>query len=765
MRDRPLAPLAWLGDAVWRSRARLLLTVAVLLPYWRLLTFSVVFVTDDYFASDIFNGELPGRVLVGQWLRSGELPLWTNRLCSGFPLAGSPADPIGLAFFTLLPPAPALDALVILLLLVAAHGSYSLARRFGSDQIGAVLAGIAFAGSGYIACQLKHLSIVSTIVWLPIGLLLIDRVLTAAPAAPAPPGEGGPGGKRSLSMALFGLVFAEQVLCAFPQSAYICALTYGSFALFRAWSARRAHGAPRIAISDLAGLGAAIALGAAAGAVVMLPLSALGGISDRSETLGYEWSTRLAYWPDNVLTFLVPYINGDISDNSYTGPPFFWEDYGYVGLATFLLAFYGAIRERKRPLVLFLGAMTGVAYLFVLGQATPIYHAAYLLIPGLKLFRFPTRFLIVVELGLALLAAAGITRLRTDLAGRWPAPSRIPALVAGALCAATAIDLFIHQPRQNPMVPAREWLAPPASAEIVRTGTPQPRTFTPRHRDAHRRTFQMARGWADTAPYFQLRDGLAPNLGGGYWGIPSGDCYVGIGPRWLVDVWGDHNREVAIMAFLAGYDFEAGVLRVRPNLPAVLSGYGVTHLLSSFPVQGAELPLAGRTTSAFVYGIDGAARVRFVPGARHLTDPEAAKRLLDPAFDPAREVLLADAPTTAGPTVDEAVGTPSGAPAPRAAIVRETQTELVVEAASAVDGFLLLADTYYPGWTAELNGQPATIYRANLSVRAIQLPRGRHEVRFRYDPPGLRLGLRITLASTALLLVWAVMAAYAGRRG
>ena len=40
--------------------ARLFLTLAALLPYWRLLTFGVVFVTDDYFASDIFNGELPG---------------------------------------------------------------------------------------------------------------------------------------------------------------------------------------------------------------------------------------------------------------------------------------------------------------------------------------------------------------------------------------------------------------------------------------------------------------------------------------------------------------------------------------------------------------------------------------------------------------------------------------------------------------------------------------------------------------------------------
>jgi hypothetical protein len=190
----------------------------------------------------------------------------------------------------------------------------------------------------------------------------------------------------------------------------------------------------------------------------------------------------------------------------------------------------------------------------------------------------------------------------------------------------------------------------------------------------------------------------------------------------------------------------------------------VTHLLSSLPVHGTELPLAGRTANAFVYRIDGAARVRFVRGARHLADPEAAQRLLDPAFDPNREVLLADAPDAAEPTVGNVIEPPSGAPAPRTAIIRETQTEIVVEAAASVDGFLLLADTFFPGWTAEMDGKPVTLYRANLSVRAIQLPKGRHEVRFRYNLPGFALGLRITLLSTALLLIWAVIAAYAGRR-
>ena len=109
--------------------ARALLTVAALLPYWRLLTFSVLYVTDDYFASDIFNGELPGRVLVGQLIRDGQLPVWTNQLCSGLSLAGTAADPIGLLAFVLLPAAQALDLFVIVLLLVAAHGA-GPARRF-----------------------------------------------------------------------------------------------------------------------------------------------------------------------------------------------------------------------------------------------------------------------------------------------------------------------------------------------------------------------------------------------------------------------------------------------------------------------------------------------------------------------------------------------------------------------------------------------------------------------------------------------------------
>lgn len=735
--------------------ARILLTIAALLPYWRLLTFGVVFITDDYFASDIFNGELPGRVLVGRALRAGGLPLWTNQICSGYPLTASPADPVGLAAFALLPPAPALDALIVVLLLIAAHGAYWSARRLGADRTGAVLAGIAFAGCGYIACQLKHLSIVSTVVWLPVGLALVQRALQDGPGIPR--------SRRLTAMGLFGLVFAQQTLAGFPQSAYICALVYGTFALYFARAGRHTLGGLRGTLTLLGALGGAAVLGGLAAAVVLLPMSALGGISDRAAALGYEWATRLAYWPPNIITFLFPYAHGDISDNTYSGPPFFWEDYGYVGFLTVLLAGYGAVRDRRRGVTRLLLATTLVAYLFVLGPATPVYKVAYLLIPGLKLFRFPTRFLIVVELGLALLAAIGLTRLRTDLQRRLSPPSVLPAAIAVALCAITAADLWIHQPRQNPMVPAREWLQPPSSVNVIMSGSTRPRTFTPRHRDLHRRTFQLARGWADVSQYYAIRDVLEPNLGA-FWNVSAADCYVGISPRWFIDVWGDHNREISLLTLMTGYDFDSGILRVHPELPKILRAYGVTHMLTAFPARGAALPEPQRSGDALIYTVPGAARARFVAGARAVDDAGAAKRLLQADFDPDREVLLHDAPADVAASAADAP-LPLGPVRAAVSIVEETPRQVRVSTDTATAGFLLLADTYYPGWSASIDGTPVPVYRANLSVRAISLPAGQHDVRFTYDPPRLRTGLIVSAAALTMLLVWIIAAAGYERSG
>jgi len=744
--------------------ARLLLSLGALLPYWPLLTFGAIYVTDDVFASDIFNGELPARVLAGQLVRQGHLPVWTNELCSGFPLTGGVWEPLGLAFFSLFSPAVALDAFLLVLLLVAAHGTYSLARRLGTDRPGAVLAGITFAGSGYIACQLKHLSIVATVVWLPVGLVLLDRALApsdrakeAAPGGPERPVSASSLSHRFFALGLFGVLFGEQVLSGFPQAVYICALSYGAYALFRACGNRERLGRLPLAPVLLAALVLAAALGAATGAVVLLPLSELGSVSDRSSALGWEWTTMFAYWPRNAATFLLPYVNGDISDNTYSGPSLFWEDYGYVGAATFLLAIYGAARELRRPPVAFAVGMTVVAYLIVLGPATPVFGLLYDGLPGMKLFRLPTRFLIIVELGLALLGGIGLQRMATDLERRLgKGPSLVRPIVL-AICLGTVLDLFVHQPRQNPMVRAKDWLAPPTSVDFIRNDNAQPRTFTPHHRDLHVRAFQLAGGWTNLSPYFRLRELLQPNTGGGFWNLPSADCYAGIAPRWFVDVWGDHNRPGMVAQQLTRIDFRAPLLETRPALPNVLKAFGVTHLLSPFALDGADLTPIGEAGWASVYRIERTARVRYVPAARHVkSETEAAERLRSADFDPEREVLLHQAPPALGPIAPPLPGIVEAAGGARVAITRDEASRLFIEADAPADGFLLLADTYYPGWVAEVDGVPAPIYRANLSVRAIQLPQGQHTVVFRYDAPSFFRGLQISLAAILSLVVWLV---------
>ncbi|MFQ5408224.1 MAG: YfhO family protein, partial [Anaerolineales bacterium] len=77
------------------------------------------------------------------------------------------------------------------------------------------------------------------------------------------------------------------------------------------------------------------------------------------------------------------------------------------------------------------------------------------------------------------------------------------------------------------------------------------------------------------------------------------------------------------------------------------------------------------------------------------------------------------------------------------------------------DGYLVLADAYYPGWRARVDGDPAVIETANAFFRAIPVTAGRHAVVFSFEPASWRVGVGI---SALALLGWAGLAMAAGRR-
>lgn len=72
-------------------------------------------------------------------------------------------------------------------------------------------------------------------------------------------------------------------------------------------------------------------------------------------------------------------------------------------------------------------------------------------------------------------------------------------------------------------------------------------------------------------------------------------------------------------------------------------------------------------------------------------------------------------------------------------------------------GFLILSDAFYPGWVAEIDGKPTTIYKTNVCVRGIFIPnKGIHSISFQYKPRSIYYGIVITSVSVFLALSFSV---------
>jgi uncharacterized membrane protein YfhO len=72
-------------------------------------------------------------------------------------------------------------------------------------------------------------------------------------------------------------------------------------------------------------------------------------------------------------------------------------------------------------------------------------------------------------------------------------------------------------------------------------------------------------------------------------------------------------------------------------------------------------------------------------------------------------------------------------------------------------GFVVLTESWYPGWGAEVDGAEAEILRANHLFQAVRVGPGPHEIRFRYRSRFLGLGAAIAgAAALAAILAWGI---------
>ncbi|HEY0736540.1 MAG TPA: YfhO family protein [Herpetosiphonaceae bacterium] len=77
-------------------------------------------------------------------------------------------------------------------------------------------------------------------------------------------------------------------------------------------------------------------------------------------------------------------------------------------------------------------------------------------------------------------------------------------------------------------------------------------------------------------------------------------------------------------------------------------------------------------------------------------------------------------------------------------VARVSPNELRLHTQAAADRFLVLSEMWFPGWYAEIDGQPLPIYRTNYLLRGLVVPAGDHTIRMYYRPTSAIIGASIT---------------------
>jgi len=140
-------------------------------------------------------------------------------------------------------------------------------------------------------------------------------------------------------------------------------------------------------------------------------------------------------------------------------------------------------------------------------------------------------------------------------------------------------------------------------------------------------------------------------------------------------------------------------------------------------------------------------RARLVSGSLVTSDPDAAiDALLDPDVSLEDSVILEHGESRKA----------SKSPAGTAVIEVDEASRVVVRVNPTCDSFLVLSDTFFPGWRAYVDGSHGSgrreILRANHAFRAVAVSPGDEVVHFLYKPAGFRWGLVLTaLAAVGFL--------------
>ncbi|OGM37817.1 hypothetical protein A3F01_01915 [Candidatus Woesebacteria bacterium RIFCSPHIGHO2_12_FULL_38_11] len=86
--------------------------------------------------------------------------------------------------------------------------------------------------------------------------------------------------------------------------------------------------------------------------------------------------------------------------------------------------------------------------------------------------------------------------------------------------------------------------------------------------------------------------------------------------------------------------------------------------------------------------------------------------------------------------------------------IRESFNMISFDVATTDPSLVFLSETYYPGWSAYVDGKRADIIRSNYIFQSIAIPEGVHNIAFKYEPKSFRIGVLLSLVTLIFLAVY-----------
>lgn len=749
----------------------LILTLAVGVLFYRILVGEVLFWGLP--ALQFY----PWRWFAFGELSEGRLPFWNPYNGAGSPLVANYQSAI------LYPPnwlyvfdIPQMMGIIALLhILWAGWGMWKFTGALEFSTFGRGVSLLCYALGGYTIGRLGSFPTAHTAVWMPWLFWVCLRVLQY---------------QQMRDVGLLALFSGLMLLAGHAQTSWYIFVALGLFALWYGMTLRRdvmghIQGLLLAAIAVLLGVGIAFwQLG--------MTLELLQQ-SQRSGGVSYTELTNLSYAPLRALTLLTPHFYGTPADGSYLTPDtgVYFEDAAYVGfvpLVAVAFAITGWLKWRKFlnvsvhsafRSVPFWIVLSVVGFILALGYYGPFYHFLYDYVPTFDNFREPVRWLLWPAFGLSILAGIGVQNWsRSQRAFFWSRLAVAGGLgfVVMALLAGRSIenvDADVIEVLVSALIALGCWIA---TSGILTLTQPN---VTPNTSAGYWQLTVLIVIAADLA---WASAGLNPTVPDDFYERDLSMSY----PQGRLYWFEDYEREVKFDRYFDLGDYRQARDRwteVRTSLLPNLNILDRIQLFNNFdPLQPRVhrqyvelIEDSGKTSSALlraaavgqVYGPvqpDGWASTQqantwvapvapptvwLVPEMVWAEDDNAAiEAITSPQWNPDQTVILQG---------EEPVTLAGDSPIGSLVTIAERPMRRQYQVSSEGPAYLVMASTWYPGWSVRVDGEPATLYRANLAFQAVYIPAGGADVVVSYTPQ--RSGITIivsvvSLLGTLMLVAW-----------